>query len=63
MRGKYKCEDGPWSFGRGYREVQPRKGRAADGPYAGGSHTVLRHTVPDEMASYELRTGGEAAWI
>lgn len=32
-------------------------------PYAGGSHTALRRTAPDEAASYELRTGSEAAWV
>lgn len=47
---------------RDTEEFDPKRDEHRTGPYAGGSHTVLRRTAPDETASYELRTGGEAAW-
>jgi hypothetical protein len=48
---------------RDTEEFNPKMDEHRTASYAGGSHTALRRTAPDEAASYELRTGGEAAWV
>lgn len=53
-----------WSMvflARDTEEFKPEMDEHRTGSYAGGSHTALRRTAPEEAASYELWTGGEAA--